>query len=96
MLCRAVPCRAVPCRAVPCRAVPCCAVLCCGGLGWAGLCCAGWQGSGVADTIRSGITNLDYFVDRPDILAYGMMCALAGTGVWMMAATYWEVGMYHM
>lgn len=29
------------------------------------------QGSGVADTIRSGITNLEYFVDRPDILAYG-------------------------
>jgi hypothetical protein len=29
------------------------------------------QGSGVADTIRSGITNLSYFTDRPDILAYG-------------------------
>lgn len=29
------------------------------------------QGSGVADTIRSGITNLAFFTDRPDILAYG-------------------------
>lgn len=134
------------------------------------------QGAGVADTIRSGITNIDYFTPRPDILAYGarrlcqqqlyqsirirqtscafpgcclcfaashyahskychimytcagactpyiqfmqsamllvfhittssnsnatcycpcllagMMCALGGTGTWMMAATYWEV-----
>lgn len=29
------------------------------------------QGAGVADTIRSGITNIDYFTARPDILAYG-------------------------
>lgn len=49
------------------------------------------MGAGVADTIRSGITNLDYFTARPDILAYGMMCALAGTGVWMMVATYLEL-----
>jgi hypothetical protein len=25
----------------------------------------------VADTIRSGITNIDFFTPRPDILAYG-------------------------
>ncbi|KAF6250657.1 phosphate transporter [Scenedesmus sp. NREL 46B-D3] len=49
------------------------------------------MGAGVADTIRSGITNIDYFTPRPDILAYGMMCALGGTGTWMMAATYWEL-----
>jgi hypothetical protein len=41
------------------------AVLCCAAL----LCVL--QGAGVTDTIRSGITNLSYFNERPDILAYG-------------------------
>lgn len=49
------------------------------------------MGSGVAETIRSGITNVNYFYGQPDILAYGMLCALAGTGVWMILATYWEL-----
>lgn len=35
------------------------------------LLCDAFQGAGVADTIRSGITNLSYFTDRPDIMAYG-------------------------
>jgi hypothetical protein len=30
-----------------------------------------FQGAGVADTIRSGITNIEFFTPRPDILAYG-------------------------
>ncbi|KAI8465958.1 MAG: phosphate transporter family-domain-containing protein [Monoraphidium minutum] len=47
------------------------------------------MGSGVAETIRSGITNIDYFYPQPEVLAYGMLCALAGTGVWMMIATYY-------
>lgn len=29
------------------------------------------QGAGVVDTIRSGITNINYFYDSPDVLAYG-------------------------
>lgn len=29
------------------------------------------QGAGVVDTIRSGITNISYFYDSPDVLAYG-------------------------
>lgn len=49
------------------------------------------MGAGVADTIRSGITNLSYFTGRPDIMAYGMMCALAGAGTWLIIATYLEL-----
>lgn len=49
------------------------------------------MGAGVSDTIRSGITNIEFFIPRPDILAYGMMSALGGTGTWMIAATYWEL-----
>ncbi|KAF8062088.1 pho-4 [Scenedesmus sp. PABB004] len=49
------------------------------------------MGSGVVDTMRSGITNIDRFVGQPDVLAYGMLCALAGTAIWMMAATYFGV-----
>jgi hypothetical protein len=30
-----------------------------------------FQGAGVSDTIRSGITNIEFFTPRPDILAYG-------------------------
>lgn len=29
------------------------------------------MGAGVSDTIRSGITNIEFFIPRPDILAYG-------------------------
>jgi hypothetical protein len=43
-------------------------------------------------TIRSGITNVNYFLDQPDVLAYGMLCAMLAVGIWMMIATYWEVG----
>lgn len=51
--------------------------------------CAGLQGAGVADTIRSGITNLNYFVDRPDILAYGELTDTPHTadGGWLLSLT---------
>jgi phosphate/sulfate permease len=39
------------------------------------------QGSGVTGTIRSGITNVAYFQDAPDVLAYGMLCAMLATGI---------------
>ena len=39
------------------------------------------QGSGVTATIRSGITNVAYFQDAPDVLAYGMLCAMLATGI---------------
>lgn len=49
------------------------------------------MGSGVVSTIRSGITNVKYFQDQPDVLAYGMLCAMFATAIWMLVATYWEV-----
>ncbi|GBF94216.1 hypothetical protein Rsub_06486 [Raphidocelis subcapitata] len=32
-----------------------------------------------------------FFEDQPDILAFGMLCALLATGIWMLTATYWEL-----
>jgi hypothetical protein len=49
------------------------------------------MGAGVASTIRSGIADLNAFLDKPDLLAYGMLCALLATGLWLIIATYWEV-----
>lgn len=49
------------------------------------------MGAGVTSTIRSGIANLNYFLDKPDILAYGMLCAMMATGIWLLIATYWEL-----
>lgn len=50
------------------------------------------MGAGVTETIRSGITNISYFQATPDILAYGMLCALSAVAVWLLVATYFEVG----
>lgn len=49
------------------------------------------MGSGVTSTIRSGIANLNYYLDKPDVLAYGMLCAMLATGIWLLIATYWEL-----
>lgn len=49
------------------------------------------MGSGVTSTIRSGIANLSYYTQEPDILAYGMLCVMMATGLWLLIATYWEV-----
>jgi sodium-dependent phosphate transporter len=49
------------------------------------------MGAGVVETIRSGITNIAYFYDSPDVLAYGMLCAMASTAIWILVATWWEL-----
>ena len=48
-------------------------------------------GSGVTDTIRSGIAKSSAFTYEPDLLMYGMLCALLSAGLWILLATFWEV-----
>ncbi|KAL4858996.1 Phosphate-repressible phosphate permease pho-4 [Chlorella vulgaris] len=48
-------------------------------------------GSGVTDTIRGKIADLDYYVDKPDLYMYGMLCAMMATGIWLILATYLEL-----
>ena len=48
-------------------------------------------GRGVTDTIREGIVERDVFEDSPEILMYGMFCALCAAGVWLIVATYLEM-----
>ncbi len=45
----------------------------------------------VTETIRTGIAKLEAFQNSPDILAYGMLCALLASGIWLLVATFWEL-----
>ena len=47
-------------------------------------------GRGVTKTVRKGIIDPDYFTEAPEVLMYGMLCALAAAGTWLMIATYLE------
>jgi len=44
-------------------------------------------GSATAETIRSGIVDLTYFQQNPNILMLGMWCALIGSSTWVLLAT---------
>ncbi|KAI8138499.1 phosphate transporter [Fennellomyces sp. T-0311] len=44
-------------------------------------------GSGVADTIKSGIIDIELFRETPEMLMMGMMCALIGSATWVLTAT---------
>lgn len=48
-------------------------------------------GRGVTDTIRKGIVERDVFEDSPEILMFGMFCALCAAGIWLIVATYFEL-----
>jgi phosphate/sulfate permease len=48
-------------------------------------------GRGVTSTIKSGIVDPKAFVDTPEILMYGMFCALTASGVWLLVATMMEL-----
>lgn len=48
-------------------------------------------GSGVTDTIRSGIAKSSAYTYQPELLMYGMLCALAAAGIWLLIATYLEL-----
>ncbi|PSC76970.1 sodium phosphate symporter [Micractinium conductrix] len=49
------------------------------------------MGAGVVGTMRKGIAKLSAFENDPDIFAYGMLCAMLATGIWLILATYWEL-----
>jgi PiT family inorganic phosphate transporter len=44
-------------------------------------------GSHVSDTVRKGIVDTQAFSQRPEILAYGMMCALLSSAIWLHASS---------
>ena len=44
-------------------------------------------GSHVSDTVRKGIVDTQAFLQRPEILAYGMMCALLSSAIWLHSAS---------
>jgi len=48
-------------------------------------------GSGVTDTIKSGIAKTSAYVYQPELLMYGMLCALASAGIWLALATFLEL-----
>ncbi|KAJ3094860.1 hypothetical protein HDU96_001432, partial [Phlyctochytrium bullatum] len=45
-------------------------------------------GAETASTIRDGIIKASLFQSRPDLLMMGFMCALIGSSIWVMYATY--------
>ncbi len=45
----------------------------------------------MTDTIRGGIAKLDYYIYKPELLMYGMMCALLAAGIWLALATFLEL-----
>jgi len=48
-------------------------------------------GSGVTDTIRKGIADVNYYTYQPESLMYGMVCALLAAGLWLALATFLEL-----
>lgn len=54
-------------------------------------------GSHVSETMQSGIINPEVFAPNPKILVYGMLSALAASGLWLQIASYfgWPVSTTH-
>lgn len=54
-------------------------------------------GGSVTSTIRGGITDAAYFVDTPELMAYGMIAALLAAASWLIVASYfgWPVSTTH-
>ena len=48
-------------------------------------------GSGVTDTIRKGIAKPEAYQYSPDLLMYGMLCAMLSAGLWLALATFLEL-----
>ena len=48
-------------------------------------------GSGVTDTIKSGIAKTTSYTYYPELLMYGMLCALLSAGMWLALATFLEL-----
>jgi len=45
-------------------------------------------GGEVSDTISSGIARPETFYDKPEFFAYGMLCSLVSSALWLFIATY--------
>ncbi|MEH8021592.1 MULTISPECIES: inorganic phosphate transporter [Rheinheimera] len=54
-------------------------------------------GGSVTSTIRGGITDAAFFVDAPELMAYGMIASLLAAATWLIAASYfgWPVSTTH-
>lgn len=54
-------------------------------------------GGSVTSTIRGGITDAAFFVDTPELMAYGMIAALLAAATWLIVASYfgWPVSTTH-
>jgi sodium-dependent phosphate transporter len=39
----------------------------------------------VTDTIRNQIADVGAFAEKPDVFAYGMLCAMLATGLWLVS-----------
>ena len=54
-------------------------------------------GGSVTSTIRGGITDASYFVDTPELMAFGMIAALLAAATWLIVASYfgWPVSTTH-
>lgn len=48
-------------------------------------------GSGVADTIKDGIIQIENFSETPEMLMMGMMCALVGSFTWVLSTYYFTI-----
>ena len=49
------------------------------------------MGAAVTSTIKDGITTSSAFRATPELLIYGMCCALLASGIWLIVATYFEL-----
>jgi PiT family inorganic phosphate transporter len=56
-----------------------------------------FAGSHVTETVRKGILDPAAFVDRPELLLYGMLASLASAGTWLLVASRagWPVSTTH-
>ncbi|HIP76316.1 MAG TPA: inorganic phosphate transporter, partial [Psychromonas hadalis] len=54
-------------------------------------------GGEVTSTIRKGIIDSSFYIDRPELLVYGMTAALLAAGTWLIIASYfgWPVSTTH-
>ena len=54
-------------------------------------------GGSVTSTIRGGITDASFFVDTPELMAFGMIAALLAAATWLIVASYfgWPVSTTH-
>ncbi|WP_028863157.1 inorganic phosphate transporter [Psychromonas aquimarina] len=54
-------------------------------------------GGEVTSTIRKGIIDASFYIDQPELLAFGMTAALLAAGMWLIIASYfgWPVSTTH-